>query len=128
MNINQTVAKWTPLMVGLEEAKTARCAWVFEYEVTYLKSFSEGEQERQLGAPIKLVFPVLRRAVALLDNDTTEYAHVHAAVSRAVQECAETAADLDPGDWLAEEEQSKLAAGLADRMHTALLTFPGGMG
>jgi len=127
MNSTQIVAKWTPLLVGLEEAKTSRCAWAFEQEAIYLKSLSESQRDQLGGAsfkPLRFVFPMIRRAMDFLDESTTDYAHVHAAVSRAVQECAETANEIDPTDFVPVEAQAKLSADLADRLHTALLTVP----
>jgi hypothetical protein len=124
-NLEQIAAKWTPLMLGVSDSLAPRMAWAFEQESNYLKSLSEAKRTAEHEDTLKLIFPVLRRAIEHLGEDEHEFAHVFAAVSSAAQEVTEAAVEIDPGDSLDVEAQTKFAGDLADRLHTSLLTFPG---
>ena len=121
--LEQIDAKWTQLTAGLNEATAPRCAWAMESVVTSMKTLSEDRRADKFGTGLKFVFPTIRRTMDLL-GEGTEFHQVHAAASRAVQECSEAAGEIDHSDHLPVEFQTKLAATLADEIHTALLTFP----
>jgi hypothetical protein len=114
-------------MLGVSDSLAPRLAWALEQEATFLRSLSEWRRGAMFEDRLKYVFPVVRRAVEHLGESETKptFALVYAAVSESVQVVAEAANEIDPTDFMSVEMQTTLSAGLADRLHAALLSFPG---
>ena len=125
LTMEQIIAKWTPLTLGVEEDKIPRLSWALEQEAAFLKSLTRSTREDSLGENLKLVFPVIRRAVEYLGEDEIEIGEVYNAVSAAAQSVTEAAVEIDPGDSVCVESQTKFVADLSDRLCAALATFPG---
>ena len=119
--LDQIVAKWTPMTMGIDSDREASCAWAFEQESCFLV---DNQRTVQTDPFLRLPFPVIRSAIEDMEFGTTNRASIHNAISASMKRCAETAGRLDPTAIMSTEEQTMMAANLTDRLHTALLSLP----
>ena len=123
LSLDQVVAKWTPLTIGLDPNKEARCAWALEQESIYLKSITDHERSK-MGAKLKFTFPVIRRAIDVMDEDASNTHCVHEAVKTAVSDVTEAAFSFDPMDDLPEQDKTALLDSLSLRLYDSLIRMP----
>ncbi len=122
--IDDCARKWAPFTEGMTESKAARCAYLLENEAAYLKSLLDVERELKMGASLKFIFPVVRKAVELLPEDETEYPQVYGAFSQAVDDVLEVAESIrSSSEPPTSFESQVLLSPLVERAHDALLKF-----
>jgi hypothetical protein len=120
----QCVAKWTELLVGLDESKHERMAWVLEEATRYLKSLSEEDRASKLGRDLRFVYPALRVATGALGSAEPTSTDIQRACAHATEWVSKNAAEADPMDSLSAERQTALTAFIAERVGAGLKTFP----
>lgn len=122
--LDDCARKWEPLTEGMSESKKARCAYLLENEAAYLKSLPDVERELKMGASLKFIFPVVRKAMQLLPEGETEYPQIYGAYKQAVDDVLEVfVADQGSNEPPPAFETQVLLSPLVERAHVALLNY-----
>lgn len=64
-----TIAKWKPLLAGLNPKLHERAAYIFEAESMALREMSEEDRAKSIGKYLKYIFPAIRKELGKLSHN-----------------------------------------------------------